>query len=126
MTISVIIILILIGILSGTFSGLVGLGGALIIIPALIFVFGIDQHIAQGTAIAIMLPPVGILAAYNYYKQGQLNIKFSALIALGFFFGCYFGARVALEIPSDTLRKIFAVVLFILSFRFLFRKNAKD
>lgn len=123
MSLSVILILIVIGLAAGAFSGLAGLGGALIIIPATIFIFGIDQHIAQGTAIAIMLPPVGLLAAYNYYKNGHLNIRYASLIALGFFFGCYFGAKLALEIPSDILRKIFAVVLFILSLRFIFRKK---
>ncbi|MFA8449114.1 MAG: TSUP family transporter [Bacteroidales bacterium] len=123
MTLSTLIILLIIGIIAGAFSGLVGLGGALIIIPAIVFIFGTEQHIAQGTALAIMLPPVGFLAAYNYYKKGHLNISYAALIALGFFFGSYFGAKVALDIPSDVLRKIFAVVLFLLALRFLFKKK---
>lgn len=122
MSITVIIILLLIGLLAGAFSGLVGLGGALIIIPALIFIYGTDQHIAQGTAIAIMLPPVGFLAAYNYYKKGHLNIRYAVWIAVGFFFGCYFGSIAALSIPADTLRKVFAIVLFILSIKFIFKR----
>ena len=84
MSTTMILILIGIGILTGVMAGMLGIGGAIIMIPALVFILGISQQTAQGTSLAVMLPPVGILAAYNYYKAGQVNIKFAIILAIFF------------------------------------------
>ena len=109
MTFYIFIVLLMIGLIAGVFSGLMGIGGAIIMIPALIYFLQMDQQSAQGTSIAIMLPPVGLLAAYNYYKAGALNIKYAAIIAVAFFIGGYFGSRFATSLPQESLRKIFAL-----------------
>jgi len=84
MTFTILIILILIGLVAGIFSGLIGIGGAIVIIPSLIFLLGMQQYEAQGTSLAVMLPPIGLLAAYNYYKAGALNWKYAMVIAVAF------------------------------------------
>jgi len=80
------LILIGIGIITGVMAGMLGIGGAIIMIPALVFFMGFSQQTAQGTSIAVMLPPVGILAAMNYYKAGHVNIKFALILAVCFLF----------------------------------------
>lgn len=122
MTITTLILLILIGLVAGIFSGLIGIGGALIIIPALVFLLHMDQYTAQGTSLAIMLPPIGLLAAYNYYKAGALNLNYALIIAAAFFVGGYFGSRFAVTIPVDILRKVFAFVLIFIAIRMLWVK----
>ena len=122
MTASTVLILILIGLVAGVFSGLIGIGGALIINPALIFILHMDQYAAQGTSLAIMLPPIGLLAAYNYYKAGALNLQYALIIAGAFFIGGYLGSKFALAIPLDTLRKIFAIVLLAIAVKMLWGK----
>ncbi len=122
MTTSTIILLIAIGLFAGVFSGMIGLGGGLIIIPALMYLLHMDQHAAQGTSLALMLPPIGLMAAYNYYKAGALNIQFAAVIAIAFFVGGYFGSRWALNMPEALLRKIFAVTLIVVAIKMLWTK----
>ncbi|MDN5349960.1 MAG: uncharacterized protein PWQ54_1356 [Bacteroidales bacterium] len=122
MAASTVIILILIGLVAGVFSGLIGIGGALIIIPALIFILHMDQYSAQGTSLAIMLPPIGLLAAYNYYKAGALNLQYALIIAAAFFVGGYLGSKIALSIPLEALRKIFAIVLIAIAIKILWSK----
>ncbi len=122
MTSSTLIILILIGLFAGAFSGMIGLGGGLVIIPALIYLLGMNQYMAQGTSLAIMLPPIGLMAAFNYYKAGALNLKYAMIIAVAFFIGGYFGSKWALTIPEAVLRKIFAVTLIIVAIRMLWPK----
>lgn len=111
MTFTVILVLIVVGLVAGAFSGLIGIGGAIIIIPSLIFFLGMDQYSAQGTSLGIMLPPIGLFAAWNYYKAGALNIQYAIVIAIAFLVGGYIGSRFALDIPISMLRKIFAVLL---------------
>lgn len=122
MTISTIIVLILIGLFAGVFSGMIGLGGGLIIIPALIYLLHMDQFSAQGTSIALMLPPIGLLAAINYYKVGALNVRYALIIALTFFIGGYFGSKFALSLPADTVKKVFAFTLIVVAIRMLWEK----
>ncbi|KAF0131169.1 MAG: protein of unknown function DUF81 [Bacteroidetes bacterium] len=122
MTSTTIILLIAIGLFAGFFSGMIGLGGGLIIIPALMYLLHMNQYTAQGTSLAIMLPPIGLMAAFNYYKAGQLNLKFAMIIAAAFFIGGYFGSRWALNIPEAILRRIFAVTLIIVAIRMLWSK----
>ncbi len=114
------LILVLIGLVAGIVSGMVGLGGGIIIIPALIYLLGLDQHTATGTSLALMLPPIGLLAAINYYKTGHLNLTYAIVIAVAFFFGGYFGSKLALVIPEALMRKIFAVGLLLFAIRMFF------
>jgi uncharacterized membrane protein YfcA len=113
---------LLLGLVTGIFSGLIGIGGAIIIIPSLVLLFGLSQHTAQGTTLALMVPPIGLLAAWTYYKQGFVDFKIAGLICLGFFFGGLVGAKFATHISEDALRKIFGVILFAASLRMIFFK----
>jgi uncharacterized membrane protein YfcA len=122
MTTSVILLLILIGIVTGFTAGMLGIGGAIIMIPALVFFLGLGQQNAQGTSLAVMLPPVGILAAYNYYKAGNVNIKFALILAATFIIGSYFGSKLAVNLPQPVLKKIFGLLLLLVAARMLFTK----
>jgi uncharacterized protein len=122
MSTSMILILIVIGIITGVMAGMLGIGGAIIMIPALVFLVGISQQSAQGTSLAVMLPPVGIIAAYNYYKAGHVNIKFALILALFFLIGSYFGSKMALTIPQNVLKKIFGILLLLVAAKMLLSK----
>jgi uncharacterized membrane protein YfcA len=122
MTTSMLLILIVIGIITGIMAGMLGIGGAIIMIPALVFILGTSQQMAQGTSLAVMLPPIGILAAYNYYKAGHVNITFAIVLAVCFLIGSYFGSKWALNIPQPILKKIFGVLLLLVAFKMLFSK----
>ena len=113
---------LLLGLVAGIFSGLIGIGGAIIIIPALVLFFGLSQHTAQGTTLALMVPPIGLLAAWIYYKEGFVDLKMAGLICLGFVVGGLVGARFATRIPDDILRRIFGVILVVASLRMIFLK----
>lgn len=113
---------LLLGLVTGVFSGLIGIGGAIIIIPCLVLLFGLSQHTAQGTTLALMVPPIGLLAAWIYYKQGFVDLKIAALICLGFFIGGLAGAQLAMKIPDDVLRKVFGVILLLASLKMIFFK----
>jgi uncharacterized membrane protein YfcA len=113
---------VLLGLITGVFSGLMGIGGAIIIIPLLVLLFGLSQHAAQGTTLALMVPPIGLLAAWVYYRQGFVDLKIAALMCVGFFVGGLVGAKFATEIPDDILRKIFGVVLLLASLKMIFTK----
>ncbi|HXZ28342.1 MAG TPA: sulfite exporter TauE/SafE family protein [Terriglobales bacterium] len=102
---------LLVGVLIGVFSGLVGVGGGIILVPILIYAFHMDQHQAQGTSLAMLLPPTGLLAFLNYYKAGHADVKLGLLIAAGVFVGGYFGGEWAQHTPQEVMRKVFAVVL---------------
>lgn len=112
----------LIGIAAGLLSGLLGLGGAIIIIPALVMLMGFSQQMAQGTALMMMVLPVGALAAYQYYQKGFVDIKAALIMAVFFFLGGYLGARFATNIPQDILRKSFAVMLVLIAVKMFFQK----
>jgi uncharacterized membrane protein YfcA len=122
MTTSMLLILIIIGILTGVMAGMLGIGGAIIMIPALVFILGISQQTAQGTSLAVMLPPIGIIAAYNYYKAGQVNIKFAIVLALFFLIGSYFGSKLALTLPQPVLKKVFGILLLLVAAKMLLSK----
>jgi len=113
---------VLLGILAGIFSGLVGLGGGAIIIPALVLVFGFSQKMAQGTTLALMIPPIGLLAVLEYYRNGYVNFKAAVIIALCFFVSALFGAKLACAINPATLRKIFASALMLIAIWMFFKK----
>jgi uncharacterized membrane protein YfcA len=122
MNLGTILILIIIGILAGIFGGLFGVGGAIIMIPALVYFLGVDQQTAQGTSVAIMLPPIGLLAAYNYYKAGFVNIWYAVIIAAAFLVGGYFGSKIALYLPENVMKKIFGILLILIAVKMIFSK----
>ena len=122
MTVAQLIILIIIGLVSGLLSGVFGIGGAIIVIPALIFIMGLTQHQAQGTSLAFMIPPVGILAAWNYWKAGHVNWKFALVLALTFVVGAYLGSQFSLNIPDRTLRRLFGVLMILMAIKLIFSK----
>ena len=109
------ILYILIGLVAGIASGLIGIGGGIIVVPCLIYLFGFSQHAAQGTTLAMMIPPIGLLAAWAYYKNGHVNLPVAGLICLGFILGGYLGARFAVGLPEVILRRIFGVCLLVIS-----------
>lgn len=113
--------LILLGLGAGVLSGLVGIGGGIIVIPALVFLFGFTLHQAQGTTLAMMVPPIGILAAWTYYKAGHVDIKVAALLCAGFVIGGLIGAKAATAIPTKALEKVFGGALLLISLRMIFR-----
>jgi hypothetical protein len=117
-----IILYILLGLLTGVFSGMFGLGGGVIIIPALVFLFGLSQHQAQGTTLALLVPPIGLLAAWQYYKQGYVDLKIAAFVCLGFFFGGLIGAKLVVGLPEPLLRRLFGVALLMISIKMILTK----
>lgn len=122
MTLQIIVSLILIGILAGVLSGLVGVGGGIIMVPLLVMFFGFNQHQAQGTSLAVLAVPVTAVAVFNYYKEGQINIKYAAIIAIFFVVGSIFGSKFALTLDQKMLKKIFAVVLLVIAGKMLMDK----
>ena len=116
------IILIIVGILSGLLAGAFGIGGAIIVIPALVFILGLSQHEAQGTSLAFMLPPVGILATWNYWKAGHVNWKIALVLSLTFLVGAYFGSQFSINISDRSLRRLFGVLLILIAFKMIFSK----
>jgi uncharacterized membrane protein YfcA len=116
------IILIVVGILSGLLAGAFGIGGAIIVIPALVFILGLSQHEAQGTSLAFMLPPVGILATWNYWKAGQVNWKIALVLSLTFVVGAYLGSNFSINISDRMLRRLFGILLILIAFKMIFSK----
>jgi len=113
MSVSTFIILIIIGLLAGLLSGLVGVGGGILMIPLLIIFLGLTQHEAQGTALFAMLPPIGILAAINYYKEGFVKWEYAIVIAFTFVIGGYLGSKLSLSLPPQMVRRIFGVIMLL-------------
>jgi uncharacterized membrane protein YfcA len=114
------IILLVIGLSAGAASGFLGIGGGVILVPALVFALGYSQHLAQGTSLATLVLPIGIFAAWNYYRNGNVNIVGAALLAVGFALGGWLGSHFAVEISDRTLRRAFAVLLFGLAAKMMF------
>ncbi len=112
-------LLLLLGLIAGVASGLMGIGGATITIPALIFLFGFNQHTAQGTTLAMMVLPIGFLAALTYYRAGYADLRVAALLAIGFFFGGLIGAKWATALPALTLQRIFGIGLLLIAVRMI-------
>lgn len=118
-----IIILLAIGLFSGTLSGVLGIGGGLVIVPALVYFLRMSQHAAQGTTLALMLPPITLLSTYAYYKAGHLDLKVIIFVCLGFFIGGYFGGKIAVALPSFVLKKAFAILLMGIAINMFFAKK---
>ena len=113
---------LLLGLFAGTASGLIGIGGGIIIVPSLVFIFGLTQHQAQGTTLALMVPPIGLLAAYTYWKSGYVNIKIAAFVCAGFFIGGLIGSKIAVDIPESLLQKIFGGIMIGIGMYMIVRK----
>lgn len=111
-----------IGVLAGLLSGLIGIGGGTIIVPILVIYFGLSQKMAQGTTLALLVPPIGILAAWTYYKQGYVNFPVAALICVGFIFGGLIGAKFAVNLSNQILERIFGIALLIIAVKMIFSK----
>lgn len=116
------ILYVILGIVAGIFGGMLGIGGGVILIPALVFLFGLTQHQAQGTTLAIMVPPIGILAALRYYQSGNVKLGMAAFICVGFLVGGLLGAHVIQGIPDLMLKKIFGVFLLVVALGMIFSK----
>ena len=112
----------IIGLLAGMLSGFTGVGGGILMIPLLIIFLGFTQHQAQGTALFAMLPPIGILAAMNYYKEGFVKWEYAAVIALTFVVGGYFGSKLAISLSPQTVRRVFGVIMLIGAIKLIFSK----
>ncbi|MBP7257662.1 MAG: sulfite exporter TauE/SafE family protein [Chitinophagales bacterium] len=121
MTTTTLILLLCIGLLAGVLSGLIGIGGGIIMIP-LLLLLGLSQHQAQGTSLAVLAVPVTALAAFNYYKEGYVDWKYAALIAVFFVIGGYIGSKFALQIDEKVLKKIFGFVLLLVAGKLIFGK----
>ena len=121
MNVYTLLILLLIGLLSGAVGGILGLSGGVILIPSLIYFVGLSQHEAIGTSLAVMLPPIGLFAAFNYYKAGQVNIKYALILAVAFMIGSYFTSRIAINLPENTIRKMFSILLMIIALKMFFQ-----
>ena len=108
------------GILAGMTSGLIGIGGGIIIVPVLVIFFGFSQQMAQGTTLALMVPPIGAFAAWTYYRQGFVDIKTAALICIGFIAGSVIGSDLAIRLPAEILTRTFGAILVAIGLKMLF------
>ena len=107
-----IMLLIIIGLIAGVLSGMIGVGGGIIIVPALVFFLGFSQHQAQGTSLGLLLLPVGILAVMNYYNKGFIDIKVVVIMSIAFILGGWLGSKLSLALHGDIVKKIFGILLF--------------
>ena len=112
----------LIGVVAGLLGGMFGIGGGIVIVPALIYLMGYGQKMAQGTSLVVFLLPVGILGVMNYYKDKNADLAAGAIIAAGLFVGAYFGSRIAIGMDEGVLRKSFSVLLVVVAAQLFFRK----
>lgn len=114
-----VLILLMIGMAAGMLSGLVGVGGGIIVVPALVFFLGFSQHEAQGTSLGLLLLPVGILAVMNYYNKGFIDIKVVVVMSIAFVLGSWLGSKLALSLPQETVKKVFAIFLLYTAIKML-------
>ena len=127
MSLHAIVILLIIGLAAGIMGGLVGIGGGIVIVPALIYFLSFSQKEAQGTSLGILLLPIGILGVWQYYKAGYVDMRIVWLVAAGFLAGSYFGSKIALSLPQEAVKKIFAILMIAVAFKMLFLdKKVKD
>ena len=113
---------IILGLVAGIFAGMFGIGGGTILIPALVFILGLTQHQAQGTTLAIMIPPIGLLAAWRYWQAGNVKLSMAGFICIGFFIGGLIGASLIQNVPDPWLKKLFGVFLLAISLNMIIGK----
>ncbi len=109
----------ILGIITGIFGGMFGIGGGTILIPLLVYLFGLTQHQAQGTTLAVMVLPIGLLAALRYYWSGNVKLNIAGFICLGFFIGGLIGAHLVQNLPSSLLKRLFGIFLLLISIRMI-------
>ena len=126
MDINTIIILIIIGFATGILGGMVGVGGGVILVPALVFILGFSQLDAQGTSLALIMFPVGLLAVIQYYKQVHVNFNIVFLLSIGFVIGSFLGSKISLNIPQQTVKRIFAILMLVIAIKMLFFDNKQE
>jgi len=119
---SEIIILLLIGLAAGIASGILGIGGGILVIPALVLLLNYSQKAAQGTSLGLLLPPIGLLAVLNYYKAGYVNLKAAGIMIVTFFIGSYFSSKYAVALPEGVIKKVFGVFLLFYAVKLFFGK----
>ncbi|MFI5164459.1 MAG: sulfite exporter TauE/SafE family protein [Bacteroidia bacterium] len=117
-----IFILLALGLVAGILSGMVGIGGGIIIVPALVYFLGFSQHSAQGTVLFMFLLPIGVLGVYNYWQKDYVDFKVAAIMAITFFAGSFIGSKTAIAIDQTMLKRIFGVIIFFLSLKMIFGK----
>ena len=120
MSLTAILIILAIGLAAGLMSSMVGIGGGIIIVPALVLLLGFNQKLAQGTSLAMLAMPVAFVGAYNYYKEGFADWKVAAILALTFMVGGFLGSKLALSLEMVVIKKIFAVMMIVLAIKYLF------
>lgn len=119
---SIIISLIFIGLLAGFLSGILGVGGGIVMVPLLVLLVGFTQHEAQGTSLAVLAVPVTALAAYTYYSEGNVNWKYAAIMAVTFVIGGYLGSKLAINIDQKLLKRLFGVIMLVIAVKMIFEK----
>jgi uncharacterized membrane protein YfcA len=119
---NLILVLLIIGFAAGVLSGVVGIGGGLVIVPALTILLGMNQLTAQGTTLALFLPPIGFLAVYNYYKAGFVDVKSGLIMAITFIIGGYFGSKISISLDQQTVKKIFGIITLLVAVKMIFGK----
>lgn len=117
-----VLLLIIVGLIAGVLSGLIGIGGGVLIVPALVYLFGLTQMQAQGTTLALLAFPVGILGMMTYFKNGYVDFKIVALIAVGFVVGGLLGSKLAINVPTELLRRVFGIFLLLIAVKMIFFK----
>ena len=122
MSINEILILVAIGLSAGLIAGALGVGGAIVIVPALVYFFHMSQHSAQGTSLAILLFPVGILAFLNYYKHGFVNFRVAIIVMLAFIVGGYFGSLLSVNLPARSLKIFFGALMLLAGIKMIWGK----
>ncbi len=125
MDLSTFLILMTIGLLAGAASGFIGVGGGIVIVPMMVFFLGLSQHEAQGTSLALMLPPIGILACYNYYKTGNINMTYAVIVGLFFIAGGYFGSKISLRLSPEVVKFTFGIIMLYAAGRMIW-SSAKE
>lgn len=124
-TTTTILVLLIIGLFAGMLGGMVGIGGGIVIVPALIYFLGFSQLNAQGTSLALIMFPVGILGVMNYYKQGHIDFNLVFILAAGFIIGSFLGSKLAMNIPQEMVKKFFAILMIVIAVKMLFFDKKK-
>ena len=120
MEMNTLILLILIGLMAGILGGFIGVGGGIIVVPAMIYFMGMGQHTAQGTSLAMMLPPIGLLAVWNYHKEGAVDMKAAMILAIGFIIGGYLGSKLSLRLDETKVKFVFGLFMVLVTIRMTF------
>ena len=116
------LILLLLGLVAGMLSGMVGIGGGIVIVPALVYFIGFSQHSAQGTVLFMFLLPIGIFGVYNYWQAGFVEWKTACIMGITFLIGSFFGSKISIGLDATTVKKIFGIVIFLISLKMIFGK----